>query len=109
MYAVIEDSGVQFKVAQGDVIEVDPRELPEGADKIEFDHVVMLGEGADAKIGRPYVEGAKVVATVYGQVAGEKIDVIKFRRRKGYRRKTGHRQKYLRVTIDEIVDEIVGA
>ena len=103
MYAIIEDSGQQFKVQKGDVIDVDLRDLPDNEDKIEFDRVLMVGQGADAKIGTPWVEGAKVVATLEGPVAGDKIYVIKFKRRTTYRRKAGHRQKYLRVTIDEII------
>lgn len=103
MYAVIEDSGQQFKVQKGDVIDVDIREVADGQDKLEFDRVLMVGQGADAKIGTPVVEGAKVIARLQGPVAGNKIHVIKFKRRTTYRRKTGHRQKYLRVVIDEIV------
>ena len=103
MYAIIEDSGQQFKVQKGDVIDVDVREVADGQEQLEFDRVLMVGDGADAKIGTPLVEGAKVIAKLEGRVAGEKIHVIKFKRRTTYRRKTGHRQKYLRVMIDEIV------
>jgi large subunit ribosomal protein L21 len=103
VYAIIEDSGQQFKVQKGDVIDVDIRNLEEGQQQLEFDRVLMIGEGADAKVGTPLVEGAKVVGKLEGQVPGEKLHIIKFKRRKTYRRKTGHRQKYLRVTIDEIL------
>ena len=104
MYAIIEDSGRQYRVAQGDKIYVDRREVPEGQTTIEFDQVLALGQGTEARIGRPLVEGAKVIAIVDGEVKAKKITVIKFRRRKNYRRKMGHRQKHLQVTISEIVE-----
>lgn len=103
MYAIFEDGGRQYKVSAGDKVYVDRRDLPEGQNTIEFEQVLAVGDGAEAKIGQPFVEGAKVVAQVQGEIKGQKIDVIKFRRRKGYRRKIGHRQKHLEVTIREIV------
>lgn len=106
MYAIIEDGGRQYKVQENDTLEVDLRELPEGADKIEFERVLLIGEvgkkGA-TRVGQPWVEGAKVLASVQCQTKGDKITVVKAKRRKGYRLKKGHRQKYLRVTIDKIV------
>lgn len=103
MYAIIEDSGTQFKVSAGDTIYVDLRDLTEGQDRIEFDRVLMLGEGEASRVGTPYVEGAKVVGRLGGEAKADKIDVIKFKRRKGYHRKQGHRQRYLTVTVEEIV------
>jgi len=103
VYAIIEDGGRQYKVTPGDRIYVDIRDLPEGQEKLEFDRVLALGEGNDARIGQPLVEGAKVVARVDGQVKGEKLRIVKYKRRKNYRRVTGHRQKHLQVTISEIV------
>jgi len=103
VYAIFEDGGRQYKVSTGDRVYVDLRDLPEGQETIEFDHVLALGSGADARIGQPFVQGAKVVATLRSEVKGPKIDVIKFRRRKNYRRKTGHRQRHLEVTISDIV------
>ncbi len=102
LYAIIEDGSHQYMVREGDTFEVQRRDLTDGQDTIAFGHVVMLGDGADSKIGQPYVEGAQVVARIAGEIKGDKIDIIKFRRRKGYRRKTGHRQKYLRVTVERI-------
>jgi large subunit ribosomal protein L21 len=102
MYAIIEDSGRQYKVQQGDAIEVDLRDLEEGQQTIEFDRVLMVGGTDEPKVGTPVVEGAKVVGQLAGEVKGPKLDVIKFRRRKGYRVKIGHRQRYLRVTISDI-------
>lgn len=101
MYAIIEDSGTQIKVAEGDILDIDLRDRPEDG-KLTFDRVLAIGEnGSDSSgtIGTPYIDGAHVTAEVLDEVKGEKIDVIKFKRRKGYRRKTGHRQRYLRVRI----------
>ena len=103
MYAIFEDGGRQYKASPGDKVYVDLRELTEGQDTLEFDHVLAVGEGEDARIGQPHIEGAKVVAKIAGEVKGPKIDVIKFRRRKNYQRKQGHRQKHIQVTISEII------
>jgi len=102
MYAVIEDSGTQLKVSEGDLLRIDPRELPEDASSLTFDRVLMLG-GESPKIGTPYVEGATVRADIVDRnIKGDKIDVIKFKRRKGYRRKQGHRQRYMSVRVSAI-------
>lgn len=103
MYAIIEDGGRQYKVTPGDKIYVDLRDLPEGQQAIEFDRVLALGEGESARIGQPLVEGAKVVAKLQGEIKDDKIHIFKFRRRKNYHRKTGHRQRHLQVTISEIL------
>lgn len=102
MYAIFEDSGTQFKVAQGDTIEVDLRDLPEGKTAIEFDRVLMIGDGENSIVGQPFVSGAKVAGTLQGQVKAEKLYIQHFKRRKDSRTRVGHRQKYLRVRIDEI-------
>ena len=103
MYAIIEDSGTQIKVSSGDVVDIDIRELEEGATTVVFDRVLAIGGGeGDAAIGTPYVGGATVTAEILGDGRSEKIDVVKYKRRKGYRRKAGHRQDYLRVRIGEI-------
>lgn len=102
VYAIIEDGAHQYKVQEGDTFEVQRRDLADDQATIEFDRIVMIGNGADTKIGQPYVDGAKVIARIHGEIKGDKIDVIKFRRRKNYRRKMGHRQRYLRVTVDKI-------
>jgi len=103
MYAIIEDSGTQIRAAVGDTLTIDLRDLPEEASTLTFERVLMLsGEGAPA-IGTPYVGGATVEADVLERdVKGEKIDVIKFRRRKGYRRKQGHRQRHMLVKVTKI-------
>lgn len=104
MYAIIEDSGTQIKVSPGDVLEVDLRgSVDEQPKTVSFDRVLAVGDGEKAaNIGTPYVDGAAVEAEVVEQFKGEKIDVVKFKRRKGYRRKTGHRQSYLKVKITNI-------
>ena len=102
MYAIIDDSGSQTKVSEGDVIRIDPRELPEDAATVTFDRVLMVGgEGAELKIGQPVIEGAKVTADILGEDS-DKTHAYKIRRRKNYRRKTGHRQHYLQVKITGI-------
>lgn len=103
MYAIFEDGGRQYKVSTGDRIYVDVREMPEGKETIEFDRVLAVGEGAGAKIGQPFVDGARVVAKVNRELRGPKVTGVKFRRRKNYRRQYGHRQNHLEVTISDIV------
>lgn len=104
MYAIIEDSGQQFRVTEGDTLNVDTRELAEGAKEIEFSRVLLIGNEGDVKIGTPVVEGAKVVAEVIDPLlAGPKVYVYYYRRRKHSRSKVGHRQKYLQVKITKIV------
>lgn len=103
MYAVIDDNQRQFKVEQGDRFEVELKDQEEGQDKVIFERILMIGgDESSRQIGRPVVDGAKVVASILGEVKGDKIVVQKFRRRKKYRRKTGHRQRYLQLRVDSI-------
>ena len=102
MYAIIEDRGKQYRVAEGDVVEVDLRDLPEGQEHLEFDHVLMIGDGENSVIGQPTVTGAKVTGRIEGLAKGDKIIVQHFKRRKDSRTKAGHRQKYVRVRIEKI-------
>jgi large subunit ribosomal protein L21 len=102
VYAIIEDGGRQYKVKEGQVLDVDIRPVDEGCDTIEFDKVLLLGEGAEAKIGTPMVEGAKVVAKIQDHVKGPKVDIVHFIRRKGHTTRKGHRQNYIRVMIEKI-------
>jgi large subunit ribosomal protein L21 len=103
VYAVIEDSGRQFRVSEGDVVDVDLRELDENATEVTFDRVLLVSDEGDAKIGTPLVDGASVTAEIVDEEAkGPKLHVQKWRRRKASRRKAGHRQKYLRVRIASI-------
>jgi large subunit ribosomal protein L21 len=103
MYAVIEDSGQQIKVAEGDVIHVDTRPLAEDAVDVTFDRVMLVG-GTDGepKIGQPLLDGATVQGEIVDEGRGEKIDVVKFRRRTNHKRWHGHRQNYLSVKITKI-------
>jgi len=104
VHAIIEDSGTQIRVSPGDIIDIDLRDLADDAKTIVFERVLLLGdEGeAEATIGTPYVEGATVTAEVLDEIKDDKIDVIKFKRRKGYRVKKGHRQRYLRVRVQSV-------
>ena len=101
MYAIIEDSGTQFKVAAGDTIKID-RKVGDGEKTVTFDKVLFVGGEGDAKVGSPMLSGATVVADVLGAVKGKKVVSIKHKRRKGYYKKTGHRQKYTSVKITAI-------
>jgi len=102
MYAIIEDSGTQIRVAEGDVIKVATRTLADDAATIVFDRVLMLGEGESSRVGTPLVDGAKVTGDILAEERDEKVTVIKFKRRKNYRRKRGHRQSFLRVKVTGI-------
>ena len=108
MYAIIEDSGTQIKVSEGDVIKIDQRDLPDDAATIDFDKVLMVAPapGNDGKgrlkIGEPHVKGAKVTADILEEGRDEKIEVVKIKRRKGYKRRTGHRQPFIRVRVTQI-------
>ena len=102
MYVIFEDGGKQYKVSTGDKLLIELRELPEGQSEITFDRVLMLGEGADAKIGTPWVPGASVAAKVLERLKMPKVRGVKFRRRKGYSKHWGHRQNMLKVEIGAI-------
>jgi large subunit ribosomal protein L21 len=103
MYAIIEDSGKQFKVSTGDVIRVDhlfaEGELPE---TLKFDRVLLVGGEGATKIGQPTLAGASVTAKVVRAVKGKKIESVKYKRRKGFHKTVGHRQKYTEVKITAI-------
>lgn len=101
MYAIIEESGKQFKVTSGDTIDIDREGSPDQT-TITFDRVLLVGGEGEAKVGSPLVAGATVTAEVVGPIKGEKVEIFKFRRRKGYHKHTGHRQQYLRVKITGI-------
>ena len=102
MYAVIESGGKQHRVEEGEVLKLEKLELATG-ETVEFDRVLMVGSGADVKIGTPVVEGGKVSAEILSHGRHEKIRIVKFNRRKHYRNETGHRQWYTEVKINEIV------
>lgn len=101
MYAVIQTGGKQYRVAEGDTLKVEKLALDEGA-TVALDKVLMVGEGADVKIGAPYVDGCSVTATVKAHGRSGKIKIIKFKRRKHHMKRQGHRQWYTELQITGI-------
>ena len=101
MYAVFKTGGKLYRATTGDVIKVEKIEAEKGA-TVELDQVLMVGEGEDVKVGTPYLEGGKVTATVVDHGRREKIKVIKFKRRKNYRKQMGHRQYFTQLEITGI-------
>ena len=107
MYAVIEQGGKQYKVAEGDILNIEFTKVSPDAKTIELDKVLFISDGENIKVGTPYLKGAKVTAAfkTTGQdavVKGKKLYPMHFRRRKNSKRRIGHRQKYLQVVIDKI-------
>ena len=102
MYAVIEDSGTQIKVSEGDIIKIDTRDLADDAATVTFDRVLLVGGEGAAKIGAPYVDGASVQADILEEGRDAKVEIWKKRRRKGYVRHNGHRQGYVKVKVTGI-------
>ncbi len=101
MYAVIKTGGKQYRVAEGEIVRVE--KLPgDKGDAVTFDQVLLVGGDDKAKVGRPLVKGAAVKAEITAQDRDRKIIVFKFRRRKGYRRKAGHRQPFTEIRITGI-------
>lgn len=101
MYAVIETGGKQIKVSEGETVFVEKLDAEEGKE-YTFDKVLAVIDGDSTKLGKPYVAGAKVEATIAKQGKGEKIIVFKYHNKTNYRKKTGHRQPYTKVTIKSI-------
>ena len=100
MYAIIATGGKQYKVAEGDVINVEKLGAAAG-ESVVFDQVLVVS-GDDVKVGNPTVAGASVAATVVGDVKGKKVIVYKYKRKTGYHKKNGHRQAYTKVKIEKI-------
>jgi len=101
MYAVIRSGGKQHRVSPGDAVRVE--KLAGGVgDPIELDEVLLVGGEGESRVGAPLVAGAKVVGTITAQGRGPKITVFKKKRRKGYKRRTGHRQDYTEVRVERI-------
>ncbi len=101
MYAVIESGGKQHRVIEGETLKLEKIEAATG-DAIEFDKVLMIGGGDDVKIGTPMLDGSKVTAEVVAHGRHKKVKIIKFNRRKHYRKETGHRQWFTEVKITGI-------
>ena len=98
MYAVFKTGGKQYRATTGDVLKIEKIDAEQGS-SIELDQVLMVGEGEQVQIGSPYLDGGKVTATVVEHGRGDKIRIIKFKRRKHYRRQMGHRQYYTAIEI----------
>jgi len=107
MYAVIEQGSKQYKVAEGDYLNIDLTDVSPDAKTIELDKVLLISDGEKVQVGTPFLEGAKVIASFKSTaeeavIKGKKLYPMHFRRRKNTKRRIGHRQKYLQVVIDKI-------
>jgi large subunit ribosomal protein L21 len=107
MYAVIEQGSKQYKLAEGDCLNIDLTDVSPDAETIELNKVLLVSDGKEVKIGTPFLEGAKVIASFKttaeeAVVKGKKLYPMYFRRRKNSKKRIGHRQKYLQVVIDKI-------
>ena len=101
MYAVIATGGKQYRVASGDVVRIE-KLAGEPGDSVTFDKVLLVGQGADVKVGKPFLDGGRVLGTVQSHGKGDKKVIVKFRRRKHYLRQGTHRQQYTQVKITGI-------
>ncbi|NIQ00211.1 MAG: 50S ribosomal protein L21 [Nitrospinaceae bacterium] len=104
MFAVVATGGKQYRVAQGDVIQVEKLEASPG-ETVTLDKVLLVGEGEQVEVGRPFLEGCSVSCEVTEQAKGKKIIVFKKHRRKNYRRKNGHRQQLTCLKVTDIHKE----
>ncbi len=103
-YAIIEDGGKQYKAVIGEAVELD-RYMLEVGEEVDLERVLLISDGENIKVGTPFIQGAKVEATVLAQVKGPKIIVFRYKAKERIRSKTGHRQQYTRVRIDAISEE----
>ncbi len=101
MYAVFSTGGKQYKASAGDVVRVEKLDLEKGA-TVEIDHVLMVGDGDQVRVGAPVLEGGRVIAEVVEHGRGDKVRIIKFRRRKHHQKQMGHRQYYTDLKITGI-------
>jgi len=101
MYAIVQTGGHEYRVAEGDVVEVESLGAAPG-DTVDLEEVLLVG-GNEVQVGTPLVAGAVVKATVLGEAKGKKLTVLKFKSKNRYRKKSGHRQKYTRLQIDSIM------
>lgn len=100
MYAIIQTGGKQYKVSEGDVIKVEKLSVDSG--EYVFDNVLAVGEGSDIKLGSPNVSGVSVNASVLGQGKAKKVIVYKYKPKKGFHKKKGHRQPFTELKIEKI-------
>lgn len=103
MYAVIQTGGKQYRVKEGDILDIEKITLPKTKKEVTFDDVLLSVDKKDVNIGQPTVKGVKVKAEVLGSLRGKKIVTYKYKRRKSYHRTIGHRQDLVRLRIKEIV------
>ncbi|MFA5685004.1 MAG: 50S ribosomal protein L21 [Lysobacteraceae bacterium] len=108
MYAVVVTGGKQYRVAQGDVLRVEKLDVEAGS-TVDFDQVLLVGDGDGVNVGAPLVSGAKVSATVRGHGRADKVRIVKFRRRKHHRKQMGHRQHYTEIEITQIHSSVASA
>lgn len=101
MYAVFESGGKQHRVEEGETLKLEKIELGAG-DTVEFDRVMLVGEGESVRVGQPLVDGARVTGEIVSQGRHEKINIVKFKRRKHHLKRAGHRQWYTEVKITGI-------
>jgi len=101
MYAVFATGGKQYRAVTGDILKIEKLNAEKGS-TVELDQVLMVGEGEDVKVGSPYLKGGKVTATVVEHGRGDKIRVLKFKRRKHHMKRMGHRQDFTRIEITGI-------
>jgi len=102
VYAVVEMGGKQYKVVVGETVDMERMPAKVG-ETVELDRVLLVSDGDEVMVGRPFLEGAKVLATVVGQGRGRKVIVFKYKPQVRYRRKSGHRQPYTRLRIEKII------
>ncbi len=102
MFAVIATGGKQYRVQEGSVLRIQKLAAEQGA-SVEFDQVLLIGQGSDVKLGAPFLAGGKVTATVQAHGKGDKVRIVKFRRRKHYKREKTHRQEYTEIKVTGIV------
>lgn len=102
MYAIIETGGKQYRVQEGDVLRVEKLEIADG-ETVKFDKVLLVADEGKVNVGKPYVDGAVVEAVVENQGKAKKIIVFKYKAKKDYRKKQGHRQPYTQIKIEKIV------
>jgi large subunit ribosomal protein L21 len=102
VYAIVRDRGMQYRVEEGQVLEIDLLDAEPGSN-IELSEVLLVGGGDAIKVGAPVVDGARVQAEVIGETKGEKIVVFRYRNKKRYRRRVGHRQRYTQIKVTSIL------
>ena len=102
MYAVITTGGKQYRVEKGGTLRIE-KLTAEAGSTVEFDQVLLIADGEKITVGKPMLKGSKVLATVEEHGKGEKVTIVKFRRRKHYMRQKGHRQNYTKVRVTEIL------